>query len=394
MAQEMTKEKIKQAQGILREEKIDLWLTFVRESEVTADPVLDLILGANCTWHSAFMIPAEGRPTAIVGSLDETRIRETGSYDVIGYTKSIREPLREHLARLAPGTVAVNYSQNDYMADGLTHGLFLSLASYLEGTPYAGRLVTSEGIVSKLRGRKSPEEIRRIRTAVELTEEIFSLVSATMKPGLTEKDVAAFVLEEVDRRGVDTSWERELCPSVFTGPESAGAHAGPTDRTIERGHVLNIDFGVRLDDYVSDLQRTWYFLRATETKAPAEVVKAFETIRDSIALAAEKIRPGMEGRAVDSLARTYITDRGYVEFPHALGHQVGRKAHDGAGLLCPEWERYGNLPYLKIEENQVYTLEPRIVLAGYGVATMEEIVVVRATGGEFLSHPQRELYLV
>jgi len=390
----MIKEKIEQASGILKEEGIDLWLTFVRESEVTGDPSLDLILGANCTWHSAFMIPADGKAVAIVGSLDETRIRETGGYEVIGYTKSIKEPLVEQLTRFAPRSIAVNFSENTCLADGLSHGLYLSLMRYLEGTPFAGRLVSSENIISKLRGRKSPEEIRRIHAAVELAEEIFAAVSLIIKPGLTEKDVASYMLKEVDRRGVETAWERELCPSVFTGPESAGAHAGPTDRVIEKGHVLNIDFGVKVEGYVSDLQRTWYFRKAGEKKAPAEVLKAFETIRDSIALAAEKIRPGMEGGAVDTLARTYITDRGYKEFPHALGHQVGRHAHDGAGLLCPEWERYGNLPHLKIEEGQVYTLEPRIVIPGYGVATMEEIVVVHSDGGEFLSQPQRELYLV
>jgi len=389
----MVKEKIKQASGILKEEGIDLWLTFVRESEVTGDPSLDFILGANCTWHSAFMIPAEGTPVAIVGSLDETRIRETGGYDVIGYTKSIKEPLVEQIDRFSPRSIAINFSENTCLADGLSHGLYLSLMRYLNGTPYASRLVSSENIISKLRGRKSPEEIRRIRAAVELAEEIFDAVSRIMKPGLTEREVAAFMLGEVDRRGVETAWERELCPSVFTGPESAGAHAGPTDRVIEKGHVLNIDFGVKVEKYVSDLQRTWYFRKPGEKKAPTEVLKAFETIRDSIALAAERIRPGMEGGAIDTLARTYITDRGYKEFPHALGHQVGRHAHDGAGLLCPEWERYGNLPHLTIEEAQVYTLEPRIVIPGYGVATMEEIVVVRPNGGEFLSHPQRELYL-
>jgi Xaa-Pro aminopeptidase len=389
----MIREKIEQAAGILKEDGIDLWLTFVRESEVTGDPSLDLILGANCTWHSAFMIPVEGKAVAIVGSLDETRIRETGGYEVIGYTKSIKEPLIEQITRFSPRSIAVNFSENTCLADGLSHGLYLSLVRYLEGTPYAGRLVSSESIISKLRGRKTPDEVRRIRAAVELTEEIFAAVSRIMKPGLAEKDVAAFILSEVDRRGVETAWERELCPSVFTGPESAGAHAGPTDRPIERGHVLNIDFGVKVEDYVSDLQRTWYFRRAGEKGAPAEVLEAFETIRDAIALAADRIRPGMEGVTVDTLARKYITDRGYKEFPHALGHQVGRYAHDGAGLLCPEWERYGNLPHLKIEEGQVYTLEPRIVIPGYGVATMEEIIVVRSAGGEFLSHPQRELYL-
>jgi len=168
---------------------------------------------------------------------------------------------------------------------------------YLEGTPFAGRLVSSENIISKLRGRKSPKEIRRIRSAVELAEEIFAAVSLIMKPGLTERDVATFILNEVDRRGVETAWERELCPSVFTGPESAGAHAGPTDRVIEKGHVLNIDFGVKVEEYVFDLQRTWYFRKAGEKKTPAEVLRAFGTIRDSIALAAQKIRPGMEGGA-------------------------------------------------------------------------------------------------
>jgi Xaa-Pro aminopeptidase len=255
-------------------------------------------------------------------------------------------------------------------------------------------LVSSEKLISKLRGRKSPEEIRRITKNVKLTEEIFDRVTGFMKPGMTEKEVAAFILEQVEKEGVETSWERDHCPAVFTGPDTAGAHAGPTDRKIEKGHVLNIDFGTKSEKYVSDLQRTWYFLKDGETEAPPEVIEPFETIRDAIALAAEKIRPGMEGREVDTIARSYITGRGYDEYPHALGHQVGQAAHDGAGLLCPEWERYGNLPYLKIEENQVYTIEPRVSIPGYGIATMEEIIVVRPGGGEFLSSPQREIILI
>ncbi len=390
----MISEKIKQAVGILEEEGIDLWLTFVRESEVSNDPVLDLILGANCTWQSAFMIPRKGNPVAIVGSLDEARIRETGVYEVEGYTKSIKETLLARLEKISPASIAINYSVNDIMADGLSHGMYLILREMLEGTPFDDRLISSEMIVSKLRGRKSDEEIRRIAAAVELTEELFGRISKVMKPGMTEREVAASMLSEVDKEGVETSWERELCPSVFTGPESAGAHAGPTDRKIEKGHVLNIDFGVRVEQYCSDLQRSWYFLRDGETSAPSEVVSAFDAIREAIALAADRIRPGMEGRAIDTIARNHITDKGYEEYPHALGHQVGRETHDGAGLLCPEWERYGNLPYLKVEEGQVYTLEPRIQIPGYGVATIEEIIVVRKGGGEFLSHPQTEIFLV
>ena len=390
----MIREKISQAPSIMKEENIDLWLTFVRETEVIHDPALDLILGANCTWQSAFIITSKEDTVAIVGSLDETRIRETESYEVIGYKQGIRETLIKQLDRFSPERIAINYSENDLMSDGLTHGMYLILINYLKGTPFADRLVSSEGLISKLRGRKSPEEIRRIKKNIDLTEIIFSRVSEYMNPGMTEKEVAAFILDQVAKKGVETSWERDHCPSVFTGPDTAGAHAGPTDRKIEKGHVLNIDFGTRSESYCSDLQRTWYFLRKGETEAPPEVMGPFETIRDSIALAAQKIRPGMEGREVDSIAREYIIGKGYEEFPHALGHQVGQATHDGAGLLCPEWERYGKLPYLKIEENQVYTIEPRINIPDYGIATMEEIIVVRPDGGEFLSNPQTEIFLI
>ncbi|MBU8920968.1 MAG: Xaa-Pro peptidase family protein [Bacteroidales bacterium] len=390
----MIKEKITQVPAIMDEESIDLWLTFVRETETNGDPALDLILGANCTWQSAFMIAATGDAIAIVGSLDETRIRETGAYEVIGYKEGIGSVLIEQLDRFSPGSIAINYSSSDKMSDGLSHGMYLTLTDYLKGTSYENALVSSEGIISKLRGRKSPEEIRRIKINIDLTEKIFDRVTTFIKPGMTEKEVATFILGEVRKEGVETSWEQEHCPAVFTGPDSAGAHAGPTDRKIEKGHVLNIDFGTRSEKYCSDLQRTWYFLREGETEAPEEVIRPFDTIRDSISLAAKKIRPGMEGREVDSIVRSYITDKGYDEFPHATGHQVGQATHDGAGLLCPEWERYGKLPYLKIEETQVYTIEPRINIAGFGIATMEEIIVVRPDGGEFLSNQQKEIILI
>jgi Xaa-Pro aminopeptidase len=280
------------------------------------------------------------------------------------------------------------------MADGLTHGMYELLCEYLEGTPYRDALVSSEGIMAALRGRKTPAELARITDAVDAAEVILRKAGSFMKPGMSEKEVARFILDETSRAGLVTAWEESYCPSVFTGPESAGAHAGPTDRIIEPGHVLNVDFGVKKRGYCSDLQRTWYFLRQGESSAPQEVMRAFETVRDSIKEAGKALRPGLEGWRVDEVARTYITSRGYKEYPHALGHQVGRSTHDGAGLLCPIWERYRDLPFLKVEEGQVYTLEPRIVLEGYGVLTMEEIVVVERDGCRYLSVPQEELFLV
>jgi Xaa-Pro aminopeptidase len=117
-------------------------------------------------------------------------------------------------------------------------------------------------------------------------------------------------------------------------------------------------------------------------------------IKESIQLAAKGIKPGRQAWEIDEIARKYITDNGYDEYPHGLGHQVGRAAHDGGALLGPKWERYGNLPYLPLEENQVFTIEPRLTIPGYGIATIEEMVVVTKDGCEFLSPNQEEIYIV
>jgi Xaa-Pro aminopeptidase len=299
------------------------------------------------------------------------------------------------LGRLDPARLAINFSLDDTMADGMTHGMFLTLQAALEGTAYGARLCSSERIVAALRGRKSASERARIGAACAETVAIFDRLTPRLRAGLSERAVAAMILEEMEKvPGLSRGWDPEHCPAVFTGPDSAGAHAGPTDRVIEPGHIMNVDFGVRKDDYVSDLQRTWYFLRPGETAAPAAVQHGFDTIVGSIRAAAAVLKPGVPGGVVDDVARGFITGRGYPEYPHALGHQVGRSAHDGAGLLCPRWEHYGALPDLKVEQGQVYTLEPRLPVPGHGIATCEEIVAVTADGCEWLSSPQETLYVV
>jgi len=389
----MVNEKIKQASAILKEKNIDLWLTFVRESSATHDPALDLILGSHVTWPAAFVITASGEAVAITGKIDAANVGDHADFEVIPYGNSIQDELIPLLKRIDPQRIAVNFSVNDVTADGLTHGMYLTLMEYLEGTPYGDRLETSEGLMAALRGRKSPEEIRRIQAAINETLRIFDEVTGFVKVGHTEKDVAAFIKSKMTERGLKPAWDPEQCPAVFTGPESAGCHAGPTDRPIEYGHIMNIDFGVRVEGYVSDLQRTWYFAPPGETMVPADVVKGFETIRDSIQEAARAVKPGLEGWEIDKVARDYITERGYEEFPHGLGHQVGRQAHDGSALFCPRWDRYKNSPYLKVEQGQIYTIEPRLTVAKRGVSTLEEIVEVTADGCRFLSTPQTELWV-
>jgi len=391
----MIREKIGQAREVLGELGIDLWLVFVRESATLPDPALPIVVGTNVTWQSAFLIPRAGETRAIVGSLDRPNMVSQGVFDQVeGYVEGVRGPLRAAVEALAPKRIAVNFSRDVEIADGLTHGMYLNLVDYLSGTPYAERFESSAPILARLRGRKTPTEIERLRGAVVEALQIFDAVAGFIRPGRTEKEIAAFMTQRVTAAGLDLAWDPDHCPAVFTGPDTAGAHAGPTDRKVEPGHVLNIDFGVRKDGYCSDLQRTFYIRREGETKAPAAVERGFQVIVDAITKSAEALRPGVPGWQVDAAARGHIVANGYPEYQHALGHQIGRVAHDGSGLLSPRWERYGGRSHEPVEAGQVYTLEPRLPIEGHGIATIEEMVLVKPDGVEWLSTRQTALVLI
>jgi hypothetical protein len=333
----LVREKVDQAIGILGEYGVDCWITFVRESGMMRDPMMDFLCPADMTWHSAFIITRAGETHAIVGQMEKRTVEELDVYGkVTGYVEGIKKDLLAALRELDPASIAVNFS----------------------------------------------------------TLDIFGLVKDYIRPGRTEKEIAAFMTREAESRGLSFGWDPAHCPAVFTGPDTAGAHYQPTDRRVERGHVLNMDFGLKVQEYTSDLQRTFYVMEEGETAAPSEVRAGFETIVTAIEMAREALRPGVQGVAVDGIAREYIVSQGYEEYPHGLGHQVGRFAHDGTALLGPPWEKYANKPFETIEEDMVFTIEPRLTVPGRGVVTIEEMVRVTAGGAEFLAAPQKELILI
>jgi len=395
MDSKIFKEKIEQAVEILNEKNIDMWLTFVRESSINHDSVMDMIVGTNSTWQAAFMISKDGDTTAIVGDMEEGKFVKAGLYkNVIGYLKSFKEPFIDYLNKKSPNSIAINFSKNSVLADGLTYGLYQILLDHLKGTAYAERLMSSEEIISALRGRKSETELNYMKQAAVETLKIFDETTKFIKPGLRELDIAAFVKKITTDRGYEFAWEESHCPAVFAGPDPEGPHSGPTNKKVQKGTMINMDFGIKYKGYCSDIQRTWYVLNDGEDNVPEPVQKGFEVIRDSIQMVADKIKPGLKGVDMDAIARNHITKNGYPEYPHGLGHQLGKTAHDGVGGLFPAWERYGNAPFMGLEKNQVYTIEPRLPVDGYGVSTIEEEVYLTENGCEFITTPQKELILV
>jgi Xaa-Pro dipeptidase len=389
---ELIREKVAQASLILNELNIDTWLTFVRESAMAPDPALELILGTHVTWHSAFLINRSGPHLAIVGHYDAENVRNLDVYDeVAGYHEGIRGPLQTALDQLRPNRIAINYSQRDVAADGLTLGMYRGLQQHLEGTIYADRLVSAEDVIARLRGRKSASEVARIRQAIATTEQLFDEVEQFARPGMTQRQIADFVHGRVDEMGLDYAWEKQYNPIVTCGPESPVGHAAPGGVVLEPGHTLHLDLGVKQNGYCSDLQRMWYVLEEGEADAPADVQAAFDAVCGALQAGEAALRPGTPGWQVDEVARQYIVDAGYPEYMHAFGHLLGRSAHDGATVLGPRWERYAGICELPVEAGNVFTLELHVPVPGRGIMSLEEDVLVREAGVVYLSRPQTAL---
>lgn len=385
------REKLEQAAGILDEQGIDCWLTFARETSETPDPALKLILGSDVTWQSAFLVTRAGRRIAIVGGPDGHAIRQTGLYDtVLTYDEGIAPALRATLTELDPRQVAVNYSLGDVAADGLTHGMYLQLADALKRTPYRQRLVSAAPIIGPLRSRKTPAELARMRKAIAITVELFEQVSAFLRPGRTERDVADLLHGELRRRGLGSSWEWEGCPIVNAGAASEAGHGGPTDLAMRPGDLIHVDFGVAYQGYRSDLQRVWYLRGLGEQEPPDAVRHAFCACVDALEAGRQALRAGVQGWQVDAVARRSLTAAGFPEYKHALGHSVGIACHDGGPLIGPRWPRYGETPERAIEPGSVYTLELGVATER-GYIGLEDEVLVSAEGAEYISPVQREL---
>jgi Xaa-Pro aminopeptidase len=392
---QIIREKHEVLQKIMKENNIECWLIFVRETATTPDSSMNFVVGSDVVLQSAFIFALKDQKfqkIAIIGNFDAENERQKGIWDeVIGYVQGIEPELLRKIQDLNPSSIALNYSLDDYSADGLSHGLFLVLQKMLG--EYQDRFVSAQEIINTIRGCKSQTEIRIIKQACEITEEINNNMTEIMKVGMSETDIQSRYHEEIDKRKLGFSWQREQNPMIDVVKEKDFGHVLPqATNFIQRGHTLHNDFGVKIHGYGSDLQRMWFFGKKEDV--PEELRHAIDTVIKAIQLAAGSIIPGLQGYTIDKIARDYIISQGYEEFKHGLGHQVGIMAHDGGCLLGPLWPRYGNTPKKEIKVGQVFTLEPSLKTKNHGMVSMEEMIVVTPDGCEFLVKPREDFIFI
>ena len=392
MLKPIIQEKLNQAVSLLKEQNIDCWITFVRETSAVHDPALDLLLGFGLTWDSAIIITRSGKKIAIAGRFDANNIRELEAYDeVIAYDQGIAETLRGHISQLNPSNIALNYSLSDPGSDGLTFGMYARLTQILSGTPYVTNIVSSENIVRRLRERKTSTEIARIKAATQITEQVYADLFAQPLRGLSEIQIHALAGEIVAKHGSEFGWDRVDDPIVNAGPNSVIGHGIPSELKLEPGQLLHLDMGLRQEGYCSDLQRMAYVRREGEQGIPPEVARVWQACWSALEAGRAVLKPGAKGWQVDAAAREELVRQGYPEYMHAFGHHVGRNAHDGGSILGPRWERYGDLPNKPIEANNVFALELGAMVEGIGYIGIEETALVTPDGSEYISTPQQAI---
>lgn len=382
----LQKEKVDQAVSYLKEGFADAWLIYASES---SDPCLPLVPGVATVGPGIFLFTASKGSYAICSSIDAQDIEESGIFDeVVKISNSLEESLQELLEGLYLEKIALNYSLEEPLADGLTTGRYRWLTNALNDFQPL-ELVSSEPFLTKLRSIKSETELQYIQQAVNDTVEIYDAVFKKLRPGLTEKEAGDLFVQEMLARDLVNGVDRT--PSRPIVMKNNIAHRPPGDSVIIPGDLVIFDFSTEYNGYVSDIARTVYFLKEGEKEAPVKVMDTFKTIHEAITRCKNLMAPGKKGHEIDEVARTYYMDRGYPDITHATGHQIGRDVHDGGVLLGPLWKRYGASPYGELESGMVFTIEPTIFMENGIHFIVEENVVITDAGAEWLSQRQEQL---
>lgn len=234
--------------------------------------------------------------------------------------------------------------------------------------------------LASLRLRKDETEVAAMRQAVRVAQAALEALLPSIRVGATERELASALTMELLRQGSDAGLPFE--PIVCAGPNSANPHATPSDRKIEPGDLLLVDWGAATQGYISDLTRTF-----AVQQVEAEWQKIASVVLEANAAGRAAGKPGVPCASVDKAARAVIEQAGYGQyFTHRTGHGIGMESHEEPYI------RGDNMHMLY--PGMAYTVEPGIYLEGRGGVRIEDNVIVTKTGVEVLSDMPRDLRIV
>ena len=265
------------------------------------------------------------------------------------------------LPRLAEPPVA-------FEADDLTHARYETLES-------AGlELVSTTGVVQRLRAVKEAGELEEIRRAARIADEVYRRLAGEQLVGRSEREVAWWFEQILREEGAD---DLAFDVIVASGPNAALPHHHTGERKIGAGETVVVDAGAQVDGYCSDCTRTF-----ATGPLPPELRRAYATCRAAQESALAGVRADAEARGLDALARSEIEEAGF-DVLHGLGHGVGLEVHE-LPVLRPTAD--GSL-----DAGNVVTIEPGVYLPGLGGVRIEDLAIVTDSGSEVLTPFTKEL---
>jgi Xaa-Pro aminopeptidase len=242
-------------------------------------------------------------------------------------------------------------------------------------------LNASKGLIEKLREIKDRTEIDSIKKAVERAEAAFLDVKPYIKEGTREISIALRLEESLREKGCGHIPFEII---VASGAHSAMPHARPTQKKLNKGDFVIIDWGGEADGYYSDMTRT---LLIKGGRGIGEKKKIYQTVLEANQRAISYVAAGVPSRKIDEAARAFIRGAGFGEcFGHGTGHGVGMQVHEAPRISWNKSER--------IKKNMVFTIEPGIYLPNVGGVRIEDMVLVKPEGPEVLTSLAKKLQVI
>lgn len=256
----------------------------------------------------------------------------------------------------------------------------LTYANYCEyAEKLKAALIPFGKAVEELRRIKDRSEIAHIKKAVEIADSVFTHILKFIKPGVTETELAAEMEHQMKRLGAaGPSFET----IVASGKRASMPHGVASDKKIEGGDVITMDFGALYKGYCSDITRTVFLGRPD-----GELERIYKIVLEANKVGLKAVKRGITGKDADNAARAFIREAGFGEnFGHGLGHGVGLEIHEEPTLSM----RGG----LALEDGMVVTVEPGIYVAGLGGVRIEDMVVVNGENADILTGSTKELIIL
>lgn len=390
---QIPREKIEQLKKILAQEQLDGLVILTREA---ADPMLPFLCGEDAVHMGAAFFMRDGHNVMITSQSDEKKYYPSGIFsEVLTYDKGLEEVFLPVLERLAPKKLALNYSENDVIADGLTYGLYCMLEQMLGAERMTELCVSGETVIRELCSVKSETEIQCLHDAIQITNDIYDEVLSRVRCGMSECEIGDLFVEGMKSRDVINGLGQPYDYPIVCVVREGLAHRSPSKAATRPGDILIMDFSINYHGYISDIARTAYFLKPGETQPPADIQYAFETARGAITKTIDFIGAGKLGWEVDAVGRKAVEDGGFPTVRHAVGHPIGRRCHDSGTSLSRKREDNMAACCRPIRCNEVYAIEPTVIQDdGLPCMLVEEDVVIRPEGAEVLSRRQTQLYLI